>query len=315
MSNFYDGENNLTEVDVSGLTTAEILPKESIILAVQVSTPAFQRKLKDNEKEKVLMKDKDTEYLSSSKSLIAKKYLSPLQANGSRLRDHLKQIGFRPSFLADGSVIVPKGALAYAIGLIEKSKEDRAKLVENLAEVWEQAKLEAQTSNPDLYDPSQYPGAAELPDKFAISYTLLAVGMPDVSEYLDSDTVIAHQAEYTKQMDAALDECKQALRSGFSELVDGMCDKLSGMGTERKAFRSGFVDKFRVYLDVFDSRNLANDTELAELVNRARSVLNGISPDRLRNDIEMKTRIESELVAVKQQLDVWLEPVRREFSF
>lgn len=314
---FYDGNlpSETTEVDIEGLTRAEVLPAASIILSVQISTPAFSRKLKDAEKDKVLQKDKDSEYLSSAKSLIHAKYLKALQSNSSRLREQLKMLGFRPSFLADGSIIVPKGALAYSLQLIEKAEAERVLMVGQLAEVWDQAKLEAQVSNPDLYDSTQYPTAEELPEKFRISYTLLAVGMPDVAEYLDADSVAAHQDDYSRQMSEALDEMKLALRAGFHELVSGMCDKLKGMGVERKAFRAGFVDKFKTFLTVFDAKNLADDKELAELVGRARQVLNGVSPDNIRNSLETKVRIEAELSEVKQTLDAWMEPVKREFSF
>ena len=63
------------------------------------------------------------------------------------------------------------------------------------------------------------------------------------------------------------------------------------------------VEKVQAFLDSFSGRNLFQDDELAGLVEQARSVLDGIDPDEIRENVWLKRRIADQMNKVKATLD------------
>ena len=59
-----------------------------------------------------------------------------------------------------------------------------------------------------------------------------------------------------------------------------------------------------------------NDTELAVLVQQARKVMQGVTPNRLRKDVRLRDETAKALEAIKASLEPMIEPVRkRAFDF
>ena len=78
-----------------------------------------------------------------------------------------------------------------------------------------------------------------------------------------------------------------ALREEFAGIVRHMVERLSGEEDGKpKKFKNSMMEKMGEFLDSFGDRNLFADDKLAELVDQARDVVNGLSTDELRQDCE-----------------------------
>lgn len=315
---FYNSfdQPNVEQIDISGIEESEVLLTHTIILTTKISNWGAERQLADTERKKVMNGKSDSKYLKARKLLVDKKYLDKLLSVGGELRRKLYLCGFRPSFLSDGSIIVPFGGIGYAVNLIKEYQAKRNELINELIEVYAEAKLEAQAANPELYNENEYPAPEDLRNKFGIEYSMMGLGLPaGVSEYIDADLFEEQREKRNVELTQALDECRQALRSGFAEIVDAMVDKTTNLGSARKVFKKGFVERCKVYFETFDQLNLTNDVELKGLVDKARDLLDGVSPEAIRSNLEVQVKISKELGAVKDSLATMLEPRRRELRF
>lgn len=64
------------------------------------------------------------------------------------------------------------------------------------------------------------------------------------------------------------------------------------------------VQKFRDFLETFGFRNLTDDQDLEEQVERARQLLAGTTTDAIRNTAELRLRVREGMAAIATRLEV-----------
>jgi len=76
------------------------------------------------------------------------------------------------------------------------------------------------------------------------------------------------------------------------------------------------VEKLRDFLATFDLRNVVDDQELKEQVEKARALVEGVSTDALRNMPQVRARVREGMAAVAAQMDTLVgDRVGRKFRF
>ena len=327
---FFDTDADLVvddiAVDLSNISQAEIIPESCVLMRLEIESAGFQRQFASGQ----IIDDEDTgidaTLVVTSKRLIDRKYTEAITKLDNRMRSDIHQIGMRPKFLGKGNVIIPIKLLRYTLRKLSLYKEEREGLVEGLINSWEQAKSEIKERNPDLYREDEYLTVEELRDKYSVTYNIFSVSFPDTLDRIKAGVVEGLAAEMepelrkmqevqAKRLEEGVTEITQGLRAGLYSLVDGLEDKVKGVGTERKVFKPGFVSNMRTFLETFDAKNIGNDQELAEMVRRAKKVLSGVSPDAIRNSLDVRVKLESELGEIKNILSEQMEPMTRAASF
>lgn len=80
--------------------------------------------------------------------------------------------------------------------------------------------------------------------------------------------------------------------------------------------RESTLQKLRDFLGTFDLRNVVDDQELKEQVDRARALLEGVSTDALRNVPLVRARVRKGMAEVAAQMDALVgDRVSRKFRF
>lgn len=307
MSNqFYNADETINidvTPDLSGVQQAEILNKACIILRLKIHGKSFSKRIASTD---VLDPSKKMRAGSvrTTKQFIDPKYLEQINRLDSAIRNRIAySVALtKPDFIASGSYLIPAGLYAYTDQLLEEYREKRLELLQELREIYPQAKLEFEAANPDLYDETDYPPVDRLEQLFTVEWSAYSVSPPESLKQVSAAVFRREEEKLKAEMSAALDEIKQGLRAGFSELVTSMVAKVRGIGKERRVFTSGFVETFRDFLNTFDAKNLADDRELARLVDDTRKLLDGVSPDAIRNNIEVKLTIENGLGQIEREL-------------
>jgi hypothetical protein len=303
-------------IDVSSLTTAEIIPASSVLLRMIIQGTTFQKQVATGE---VVDKDKDIDVrmVTTTKRMIDKKYVSEIQSLDGAMRSDLRRIGLQPKFLGTGNVVIPLSLVNYTMARINEYKAKREKLIDNLISSYEQAKQDARERSPDLYSEMDYPSVDDIRQMFQVSTNFYSVSLPEVLESVN-ETVYRETAELRRQqLSEAVDEIRLGLRAGMLELVTDLEGRVKSVGTEKqKRFTSGFTHEMKIFLDTFDGKNsIAGDTELADMVNKARAVLDGVSPESIKNNVEVQVAIERTLGEIRQNLSEMVETRTRKASF
>lgn len=292
----------------------EIIPANSLIFKMQINAPTFTKKVKTSS---VVDSNKavSASDLSVSKKMIPKRYLDSITQLDGRQRADISRLGMRTEYLGKGSLLIPVGVVLRLTNMLDMYRETRQRLIDSFIEKYEQAKEDFKKSSPELYKEHEYPTAEDVRRAFSFSYHFFNVNVPSILESVSESVFKNEQSKLQKELEEALDEIKQGLRAGFLELVANLEDKVRGLGTERKRFTKGFVTEFKTFLETFDAKNISNDAELKALVDRCKGILDGVSPDNIRNSIETQIKLEKELGAVREELEQHVEAPKRQARF
>lgn len=165
-----------------------------------------------------------------------------------------------------------------------------------------------------LYREADYPTAQDFVSCFGLEWQWLALGIP---EDLPAALRAEAQQKLETQFAEAAEEVKNALRESFGELIAHATDKLkpAAPGEKSAVFRDSLIGNISQFIESFNARNLMNDSDLAALVNQAKTVLTGLNPDRLRKYANVREATREQFAQIQAQLDTMLTvPKSRKFD-
>lgn len=212
-----------------------------------------------------------------------------------------------PSFFKEGFQL----ASLEAVEPIEKRMrravtQELPELVKKLVAVYPAQVEEARSVLEPVgqWNARDYPSAAELPGMFEILWNWIAFVTP---AGLPPELRAAEQGKLEKQMADAADQITQALRVGMAELIQHAQERLTpGADGKQKIFRDSVIGNISDFMETFNQRNITNDVELAQLVAKAREVLQGVTPQKLRESGGLKEKVIGGFSEIKAQLDTMI---------
>jgi len=255
--------------------------------------------------------------LRLSKILIEADEYDAIVSHQGETRNRIEALSV-PSFFKRGIVLIGTGAIDQIESYMNQRKAQQDELVMRFAEVYPQKILEAEERlgkiNPKLFDASNYPMVTEMMQCFDVRWNWIAFGVPDS---LPQQLFEAEKAKAEAVWKDATDQITLCLRGGFKELVDHMVDRLTvAPGEDKKIFKNTLIGNMIDFLDTFKSRNIVNDQQLNDLVEQARNVMSGITPDALRKDEELRAAVAEQFVVMKANIDQMIEEMpTRTFDF
>lgn len=219
-----------------------------------------------------------------------------------------------PSLLRKGAYLLPIPLIEEVDRALSNLAEQRKGLVRVLAGKFPQIVRESQRPLGGLFNPGDYPSAEQLEELFSMVVRYITFGVPD---NLREASPLIFQRERNKAQSMwaeTTQEVRQVLRLGLLEFVDRLINGLNPRSDgKQKTFRTKLLSQITDFLGVFAARNITNDAELAQLVDRAKELLAGIDAKALSNDQDLRRTLQKGFNEVKQSLDAMVgkQPTRR----
>jgi hypothetical protein len=257
--------------------------------------------------------DADKDMLHVSKAILESKELDAIKTLDGEMRTWLGKRAL-PSPFRRGTYLIPLDLVEQVDAKIGEYQEKRRTLVDAFLAVYDKSVEDARKRLNGLFDAADYPGADKVRATFYVDVRYLAFGVPEKLEGIRKDIFEREKAKAESQWREASDEVRQALRAGLADLVDHMVERLQGNGDGKpKVFRGTLVENMTEYLDLFDPRNVTDDTQLAQLVERCRKTLDGVDADALRASDAIRTKVREGMAQVQATLDTMVidRPARR----
>lgn len=139
----------------------------------------------------------------------------------------------------------------------------------------------------DLYNADEYPSVGKVQDKFRFKYVFLPV--PEVGDFR-IDVNEEHKAQLVKQYEEFYEnKLSEAMSDAWGRLHDclsKMSDKLAG--DDKQIFRDSLVNNAVELCSLLTKLNVANDSKLESARKKLESVLVGVTPKDLREDIDLR---------------------------
>jgi hypothetical protein len=255
----------------------------------------------------------DKDMLHVSKAILESKELDAIKTLDGEMRTWLGKRAL-PSPFRRGTYLIPLDLVEQVDTKIGEYQEKRAALVAQFLAAYAAAVEDAKKRLNGLFDASDYPGDEKVRAAFYVDVRFLAFGVPEKLEGIRKDIFEREKAKAQAQWKEASEEVRQALRAGLADLVDHMAERLQGNGDGKpKVFRDTVVTNLTEFLDTFAPRNITDDAQLGQLVDRCRNVLDGVDADALRSSAAIRTKVRDGMAQVQATLDGMVidRPARR----
>lgn len=164
----------------------------------------------------------------------------------------------------------------------------------------------------NLYNPADYPSS--LVGMFAVDWDFPSIEPPSYLMQLNPELYEQERRRMVARFEEAVRMAEEAFTAEFQKLVSHLVERLTGQEDGRaRVFRDSAVGNLREFFERFRMLNVRSSADLEGLVETAQRALKGASPQGLRDDGGLRTRIASQLVAVQASLDDLLvdQPRRR----
>jgi hypothetical protein len=291
-------------------TPGEDLARKTVFVKLHLGVLGNSRKVSSAHVEV----DADKNLIRVSKTLLDSPELQAIRRLDADLRRYLYNmcLPFEP-----GIHLLPIGLIETVDARLHEFDVKREELVQTFLAAYPRLCQEAAGRLRTLYNPLDYPPVEEVRSEFTCSWQYLSYGVPrqlrEVSERMFQD----EREKAAERMAEAYTEVRQVLREAMVELVAHLRDRLTDQpdGTPQR-LRESTVQKLREFLDTFDFRNVTNDQELKEQVERARALLTGTSTDAIRNTAELRSRVREGISGIADRLGTMVsDRVGRKFRF
>lgn len=167
---------------------------------------------------------------------------------------------------------------------------------------YSELKSAARTRLGSLFDSNDYP--TSLIGLFKIDWDLPSVEPPDYLRELHPRLWREQQAAATARFDQAVKLAEDAFIEELSKLVSHLTERLSGEEDGKpKIFRDSAVENLSEFFQRFRQLNIRSNAQLDELVEQAQRIVRGVKPQQLRENVNVRQEVATQLSGVQSVLD------------
>lgn len=251
--------------------------------------------------------DGQSQWLSGRKFLVSPDSLAKVRAVISKARTFVEKLAL--PFPVAGLTLVPKEMLTRIDNGLEGIRQEFFSAVGEFIAVYDDERREAEKSLGELFNEADYP--IDIRSKFKLEWRFLTLDVPGKSRILPPEVYEREKAKFQAMMEETHELAVTALREEFGGLVHHMLDRLTGENGKPKRFKSSMLDKMQDFISGFEGRNLFDDEGLADLVDQAKAIVSGVSPESLRENPQLRQRVSSKMSEIKDAIDNALEDLPR----
>lgn len=181
-------------------------------------------------------------------------------------------------------------------------RNELADAVRILDERYDDLKSAAARRLGELFDPSDYPPT--LVGMFAIEHDYPSVETPDYLRQLNPELYEQECRRVQARFEEAVQLAEQAFIDELAQLISHLTERLAGHEDGRpKIFRDTAVGNLTEFFERFRTLNVRSNEQLDSLVGQCSQIVQGVKPQQLREDGELRQEVATQLSAVQSVLD------------
>ncbi len=269
--------------------------------------------LRKADKDKI-QTDTAKEMLKLSKNLIESPEYDAICKFQGEVRDWLCGRSV-PSFFRKGIYLFKIEMIEEVEAYLKQKIADMDILVEKLVAGYPEQKELAKSRLNGQYKETDYPTLEALRESFGFTWYWVKFGIP---ENLPENIFRVEKAKAEKMWADATEQIILCLRESFRKLIGYAADKLkTSPGEKPKIFRDSLIENIQEFIGTFNARNLTNDTELQELIEKTKVILTaGGSAEMLRDNMGLRNFTAEKFTEIEKTLDSLItERPSRQFAF
>ena len=286
------------------------MSQTSIMLTLQMKRAGNRRRVSSNRVEV----DADRDAISVSKELLDSPEYEDIRSFDGMVRRWLYVRALPAVGLRSGTYRIPVALLEEVDGKLDEFDAERDTLVIKFCTVYEDQVAAARDRLRELYDEGDYSSALAMQAAFSFEFRYVSFAVPEELKSISIGLLRREQEKARLDIQSEAEEIKDALRASFAELLDHAVKRLGVKDGKPLVFRDTMVTNIEEFLEYFGKRNVVGDSELADLVDKARLAMKGVDDAKdLRDNGALRGRVRSALGEIKQTMDdsLMVKPARR----
>jgi len=145
---------------------------------------------------------------------------------------------------------------------------------------------------------------ATLMGAFQIEHSFPAVEAPNYLQQLNPEIYRQECERVQERFSDAVSMAEQMFFDQLTGLVDHLVERMSGTEDGKpKTFRDSTIGNLQDFFERFRQLNIGSNSELEELVERAESIVEGVDPQQLRNNQNLRQHVATQMSTVHANLD------------
>lgn len=269
--------------------------KESCLVRLTTKCWSGVKKLPPN----VLEKIGDSNWLRGSKRLVNPDDIAGPRQVISKAMRYIKSKA--AEFPIPGMHLISSNLILLVSRDLDVMRDEFKAEVEGVVEAYNAIREHARPflEEAGLYNDLDYP--EDLRRCYNFKWNLIAMDTPNLSR-ISPELYEQEARKFQETMAEARKLTSDALKIELADLVNHMVERLKDSGKPKK-FKNTTVTNFHEFLYWFSDRNLFADAQLAELAEKARLVMEGITPEDLREYTDVQERVRIGMKDLKALVD------------
>jgi hypothetical protein len=293
----------VSDIPLDATSPAQRLRRMAAAVRVHFTWWGVHRTLTAQQKEEVgLTYDADSRFITAGKKLVDVRHEAFRRLTSLRTRIVNDWRGLTLPYVDAGVRLIRQAEVE---GFVQTLEELRTELVQAEAElnaVYDQIKAQARERLGRLYNAGDYP--PEIRGLFNVEWDFPSIEPPSYLMRLNPEIYQQEQDRVARRFEEAVRLAEQAFISEFARLVSHLTERLGGgENGERRIFRDTVVANLTEFFERFKQLNVGSSQELDQLVEQAQQLVQGITPQDLRDNDGLRRDVAAQMTQIESQLD------------
>jgi hypothetical protein len=260
--------------------------------------------------------DTDQDLMYIGKDILVSPELEKIKKLESRVRDYLVRKCVPCLLYRRGVVLVSIRALDEVYTQLRAFKREMDALVEEFLANYPLRKAEARLRLGPLYREKDYPTEEALRTSFDLTWRALARGVPQTLREFRAEIFREEQEKVVKLCQQEYEYVRQCLRIQLNEMVNHLVVVLTPNDDgSKKVFKNSTVEKMTEFLSGFEARNITDDGQLGEVVDRLKGIMQGVDAKALRESNFTAQVVRQGLEQVQRVMEDSIVEVNRAYNW
>jgi hypothetical protein len=252
----------------------------------------------------------DSRFLTAGKKLIDTRHEAFRRLTSVKTRIGSYWRGISLPYVEPGVRLIKQGDIESFVHTMQGFREELTQAEGDLNAVYDQVKADARQRLGRLYNPGDYP--AEIVHLFGVEWDFPSVEPPSYLMRVAPEVYAEERQRVAARFDEAVRLAEQAFAGEFARLLSHLTQRLAnGEDGQRQVFRNSAVNNLTDFFSRFSELNVRSNPELDALVEQARQMVQGVTPQRLRDSDSLRQQIAGEMAQVRQQVERLIVDVPR----
>lgn len=176
-----------------------------------------------------------------------------------------------------------------------------AEAVQELQAKYDDLVIDARLCLGELFDAKDYPET--LTDKFSLSWDYHETQPPEYLKQLNPAIYEAAVRRVEARFSQAVEMAEQAFIDEFGTMVAHLSDRMAPNAEGNpKIFKDTAISNLVAFFGRFREMNVGSNAALDELVNQAQQLVQGVTPEALRGNADLRATLKSSMDTLVQQV-------------